>query len=114
MFLNGACLSTRGSGNIKIGTYQVALVASSLSTPVYVAADSFKFRRIYPLSQRDLNSLDEHAAAVLTKEIGDIKDDEDEKPAVPEKKTLDAQRDRFLSIDDTAPEIKVWWCSMER
>jgi len=38
----------------KIGTYQMALVASALNKPFYVAAESFKFMRIYPLDQRDI------------------------------------------------------------
>lgn len=38
----------------KIGTYQLAVVAAAFNTPVYVAAESFKFARLFPLSQRDL------------------------------------------------------------
>lgn len=37
-----------------IGTYQAALVASALNVPFYVAAESFKFARMYPLGQRDI------------------------------------------------------------
>lgn len=37
----------------KIGTYQIALVAKALQRPFYVAAESYKFSRMYPLSQRD-------------------------------------------------------------
>ena len=37
----------------QIGTYQVALVAKALQKPFYVAAESYKFARMYPLSQRD-------------------------------------------------------------
>lgn len=44
------------SGGIinKIGTYQLAVMAKSMNKPVYVAAESFKFLREYPLSQRDV------------------------------------------------------------
>lgn len=38
----------------KLGTYQVALAAKALSVPVLVAAESFKFARLFPLGQRDL------------------------------------------------------------
>lgn len=38
----------------KTGTYQISVVASSLGKPVYCAAQSFKFTRIYPLSQKDI------------------------------------------------------------
>jgi translation initiation factor eIF-2B subunit alpha len=38
----------------KLGTYTVALVAKAHGVPLYVAAESFKFARLFPLSQRDL------------------------------------------------------------
>ncbi|MED6192515.1 hypothetical protein PIB30_010720 [Stylosanthes scabra] len=37
-----------------MGTYQIAMVAKSMSKPVYVAAESYKFARLYPLDQKDL------------------------------------------------------------
>nr|VDD61265.1 unnamed protein product [Brassica oleracea] len=37
-----------------MGTYQIAIVAHSLNKPVYVAAESYKFARLYPLDQKDL------------------------------------------------------------
>ncbi|OAP18849.1 hypothetical protein AXX17_AT1G48350 [Arabidopsis thaliana] len=37
-----------------MGTYQIALVAQSMNKPVYVAAESYKFARLYPLDQKDL------------------------------------------------------------
>lgn len=41
----------------KIGTYQIALVAKALQVPFYVAVESYKFSRMYPLSQRDVTDL---------------------------------------------------------
>ncbi|XP_057439754.1 uncharacterized protein LOC130731469 [Lotus japonicus] len=38
-----------------MGTYQIALVAHSMNKPVYVAAESYKFARLYPLDQKDLS-----------------------------------------------------------
>ena len=38
----------------KVGTYQTAIVARQLSTPVYVAAESYKFARLFPLNQQDV------------------------------------------------------------
>ncbi|KAK2076372.1 hypothetical protein QBZ16_000897 [Prototheca wickerhamii] len=38
----------------KLGTFQIAIVAKAHSVPVYVAAESYKFARLYPLSQHDL------------------------------------------------------------
>ncbi|KAF7843676.1 translation initiation factor eIF-2B subunit alpha-like [Senna tora] len=37
-----------------MGTYQIALIAHSMNKPVYVAAESYKFARLYPLDQKDL------------------------------------------------------------
>ncbi|XP_048527845.1 translation initiation factor eIF-2B subunit alpha-like [Triticum urartu] len=37
-----------------VGTYQVALVARAMGKPVYVAAESYKFARLYPLGQKDI------------------------------------------------------------
>lgn len=38
----------------QIGSYQIAIVAKALNKPVYVAAESYKFCRIFPLSSADL------------------------------------------------------------
>ncbi|KAJ4717691.1 Translation initiation factor eIF-2B subunit alpha like [Melia azedarach] len=37
-----------------MGTYQIALVAHSMNKPIYVAAESYKFARLYPLDQKDM------------------------------------------------------------
>lgn len=44
---NGGIIST-------VGTYQLAITASALKTPVYVAAESYKFTRLFPLSQAEV------------------------------------------------------------
>jgi len=41
----------------KLGTYQLAIVAKAFKKPFYVAVESYKFARMYPLSQRDLADL---------------------------------------------------------
>jgi len=38
----------------KLGTYQIAICAMALNKPFYVAAESYKFARLYPLTQKDL------------------------------------------------------------
>ncbi|GMH53954.1 hypothetical protein TrVE_jg10190 [Triparma verrucosa] len=38
----------------KIGTYALGITAKALNTPFYVAAESYKFARLYPLNQADL------------------------------------------------------------
>lgn len=39
----------------KVGTYQISIIAHEFKKPFYVAAESFKFMRLYPLNQRDLS-----------------------------------------------------------
>ena len=41
----------------RTGTYQIAMVARALNKPVYVAVESYKFSREYPLTQRDVYEL---------------------------------------------------------
>lgn len=38
----------------QVGTYQLSIVASAFNTPVYVCAESYKFARLFPLNQRDV------------------------------------------------------------
>ena len=57
------------SGGIinKTGTYQMAIVAAACKKPFYVASESTKFARLFPLSQNDLPEHEEareHAAFV--------------------------------------------------
>ncbi len=55
MVLVGAEAIVESGGIInKIGTHQMALLAHAMNKPVYVAAESYKFARLYPLHQRDL------------------------------------------------------------
>ena len=39
---------------LKIGTYQMAVMAKTLNKPFYVVAESFKFVRMFPLNQQEL------------------------------------------------------------
>ena len=39
----------------KMGTLQVAIVAKLYNKPLYVASESYKFARIFPLDQGDLS-----------------------------------------------------------
>eukprot|EP00935_MAST-01C_sp_MAST-1C-sp1_P000433 g433.t1 len=38
----------------KVGTYQMAIVAKALNKPFYVASESYKFARLFPLNQSEL------------------------------------------------------------
>ena len=49
---------------IQIGTYQIAMVAKACNKPVYIAVESYKFARLYPMNQRDLKHICETAADV--------------------------------------------------
>ena len=44
---NGGCVN-------KLGTYALAACAKAHGKPVYVACESYKFARLYPLNQKDL------------------------------------------------------------
>lgn len=53
--LVGAGGVTENGGVIsKLGTYQIALCAKALGKPFYVATESYKFSRMYPLHQTDV------------------------------------------------------------
>lgn len=55
MVLVGAEAVAESGGIVnKLGTYTVALAAKAHGVPVYVAAESYKFARLFPLSQSDL------------------------------------------------------------
>ena len=40
----------------KVGSYQIAIVAEAMQRPVYVAAECFKFARVFPLNQQGGNT----------------------------------------------------------
>ena len=48
----------------KVGTLTVATCAKAMRKPVYVAAESYKFARLYPLNQRDLPESHAHTVAL--------------------------------------------------
>lgn len=55
MVLVGADGVVESGGIINtLGTFQVAVVGREMNKPVYVAAEAYKFARMYPLDQRDL------------------------------------------------------------
>lgn len=55
LVLVGAEAVVESGGTINaIGTYQTAIVARAQGVPFYVAAESYKFSRLFPLNQRDL------------------------------------------------------------
>jgi len=51
----------------RLGTYQIALLAKAAGKPFYVAAESHKFVRLYPLGQYDLG-IDQEVIAFKTED----------------------------------------------
>ena len=57
MVLVGAESVVESGGIInKIGTYPLAVVAKAMKKPVYIACESFKFLREYPLKQKEIEN----------------------------------------------------------
>jgi len=55
LVLMGAEAVVESGGVISmVGTFQIAIVAKAFNKPVYVAAESFKFTRLYPLDQKEI------------------------------------------------------------
>jgi translation initiation factor eIF-2B subunit alpha len=67
----------------KLGTYALALCARSHDKPVYVAAESYKFARLYPLSQQDLPSNNNTNTRNKTVSLTFVDDIQGEKVDVP-------------------------------
>mmetsp|Transcript_64574 Transcript_64574/g.94576 ORF Transcript_64574/g.94576 Transcript_64574/m.94576 type:complete len:313 (+) Transcript_64574:66-1004(+) len=62
--LTGAAGVCESGGIVnKIGTYQVSVLAKEAKKPFYVAAESYKFCRLYPLSPTDLPKAEGERAA---------------------------------------------------
>ncbi|KAG4444222.1 hypothetical protein IFR05_000319 [Cadophora sp. M221] len=59
----------------RLGTYQIALLAKAAGKPFYVAAESHKFVRLYPLGQYDLG-IDQQVIEFETEDEKELTDDE--------------------------------------
>jgi translation initiation factor eIF-2B subunit alpha len=57
---NGGCVN-------KMGTYALAACAKAHGKPFYVAAESYKFARLFPLNQQDLSNMSSSSSTVETK-----------------------------------------------
>jgi translation initiation factor eIF-2B subunit alpha len=73
----------------RLGTYQIALLAKAAGKPFYVAAESHKFVRLYPLGQYDLG-IDQEVIEFKTEDEEDMSPEEkkfaERTPEVEEKK----------------------------
>ena len=80
MCLVGAASVVENGGVInKIGTYQLAVVANAFGKPLYVAAESIKFARLYPLNQEDIPSAQNLREIKPCTDLGRTLMDDDEK-----------------------------------
>jgi len=63
------------SGGIinEVGTYQLALTAKALAIPFYVACESYKFMRIFPLTQADIPQKEQPHKKSSKKKHNDVK-----------------------------------------
>lgn len=59
----------------RLGTYQIALLAKAAGKPFYVAAESHKFVRLYPLGQYDLG-IDQEVIEFKTEDEKDLTDED--------------------------------------
>jgi translation initiation factor eIF-2B subunit alpha len=60
----------------RLGTYQIALLAKAAGKPFYVAAESHKFVRLYPLGQYDLG-IDQRVIEFRTEDEKEMMEKED-------------------------------------
>ncbi|KAM3076235.1 translation initiation factor eIF-2B subunit alpha [Clarireedia jacksonii] len=83
----------------RLGTYQIALLAKAAGKPFYVAAESHKFVRLYPLGQYDLG---------IDQEVIDFRTEDDasgEKGAFDEKTPrVEEKTEYFTSVNVESPK----------
>lgn len=84
----------------RLGTYQIALLAKAAGKPFYVAAESHKFVRLYPLGQYDLG-IDQEVIKFKTEDEKDLNPEEqkfaDRTPKIEERK-------EYFDTDISAPK----------
>lgn len=67
MVLLGAESVVESGGIInKIGTYPLAVMAKAMNKPVYIACESFKFLREYPLKQKEIENRNKYLSSADT------------------------------------------------
>lgn len=81
----------------RLGTYQIALLAKAAGKPFYVAAESHKFVRIYPLGQYDLG-IDQEVIKFETADEPELT--ESERSFANRTPTMDERKDYFDTLID--------------
>ncbi|KAG9248132.1 translation initiation factor-like protein eif-2b subunit alpha [Calycina marina] len=84
----------------RLGTYQIGLVAQAAGKPFYVAAESHKFVRLYPLGQYDLGV--EQGVIKFTTEEKELS--ENEKAFMSKTPELDDKQEYFSSAVPESPK----------
>eukprot|EP01103_Thecamoeba_quadrilineata_P006484 TRINITY_DN16204_c0_g1_i1.p1 TRINITY_DN16204_c0_g1~~TRINITY_DN16204_c0_g1_i1.p1 ORF type:complete len:305 (+),score=35.07 TRINITY_DN16204_c0_g1_i1:31-945(+) len=56
IFVGAEAVVENGGIINKVGTYGISIIGKEMKKPLYVAAESYKFTRLYPLSQSDFPS----------------------------------------------------------
>ena len=77
----------------RMGTYQIALLAKAAGKPFYVAAESHKFVRLYPLGQYDLG-IDQEVLKFRT-------EDREEETFLEKTPKVDEKNEYFVVVDTT-------------
>lgn len=86
----------------RLGTYQIALLAKAAGKPFYVAAESHKFVRLYPLGQYDLG---------IDQQVIEFKTEDEENTSI-EKKHLEdetprpEERKEYFPSTPIVPQIR--------
>lgn len=87
----------------RLGTYQIALLAKAQSKPFFVAAESHKFVRLYPLGQYDLG---------IEQKVIEFKTEDDEKDLSKNEKTFVErtpeikERSNYFDESPEAPKVE--------
>lgn len=93
----------------KLGTYALATCAATAGKPVYVAAESYKFARLYPLQQSDLpnhHPVPLHFVDTTTAEIKPTTGEDDDNDNGNVYNIIQQEKLEFQSIE-MDPSIKV-------
>jgi translation initiation factor eIF-2B subunit alpha len=85
----------------RLGTYQIALLAKAAGKPFYVAAESHKFVRLYPLGQYDLG-IDQKIIDFKTEDERDLT--KEEKEFADRTPTID-ERDEYFGCGIEIPKL---------
>jgi translation initiation factor eIF-2B subunit alpha len=85
----------------RLGTYQIGLLANTMGKPFYVASESYKFVRMYPLGQDDLPIEQDIIKFVTNAEQGPEKRSSDTRKTELRTEATEDRQDYFHTHDST-------------